>query len=96
MTMPIHAPTPARRVNLCKLMRSGYSGLTLIGKSPETVIRALGRRFDVVTRHIPGVYDQEIRCYDEHTGLRLRVQYRKDRFYGWQYNPVAVHRRDRH
>lgn len=95
MTMPINTPT--RRLNLSRLMYSGYQGgSVLVGVTPTHVIQALQRRFDVVSCFSPGVYDHELRCYDESTGLRLRVQYRQDRVFRWQYNPVAVRRRDRH
>ncbi|MBK8184737.1 MAG: hypothetical protein IPK63_18420 [Candidatus Competibacteraceae bacterium] len=80
-------------MNLRRLMFAGHAGgSTLVGVGPTAVIRALGSKFDVVSAHIPGVYDRELRCYDPDTGLRLRVQYRQDRNGCWQYQPVAVRR----
>lgn len=80
-------------MNLRRLMYAGHAGgSTLVGVGPTAVIRALGSKFDVVSAHIPGVYDRELRCYDPDTGLRLRVQYRQDRNWCWQYQPVAVRR----
>lgn len=78
-------------MNLCRLMYAGHAGgSTLVGVGPTEMIRALGRRFDVVSAPISGVYDRELRCYDPATGLRLRVQYRQNSAGCWQYQPVAV------
>lgn len=80
-------------INLSRLMFAGHSrGSCLVGVGPTEVIRALGSKFDVISAHIPGVYDRELRCYDPATGLRLRVLYRQDRNGCWQYQPVAVRR----
>lgn len=82
-------------MNLSRLMFAGYAGgVSMVGVGPTTVIRALIQRFDVVSAHIPGYYDRELRCYDPATGLRLRVQYRQDSMGCWQYQPVAVRRRN--
>lgn len=82
-------------MNLARLMFEGHAGGSyLVGVGPTTIIRALNARFDVVSVHIPGYYDRELRCYSPDTGLRLRVQYRQDRMGCWQYQPVAVRRRN--
>ncbi|MBK8184779.1 MAG: hypothetical protein IPK63_18940 [Candidatus Competibacteraceae bacterium] len=78
-------------MNLSRLMYAGHAGgSTMVGVGPTEMILALGSKFDVVSAHIPGVYDRELRCYDPATGLRLRVLYRQDRNGCWQYQPVAV------
>lgn len=83
------------RVSLMKLMYAGYyGGSTIKGVAPQYIVNALSRRFDVATRliqtrHVSGVLDFEIRCYEPKGRLRLTIRYGWTGA-GWRYEPVAV------
>lgn len=79
-------------MNLMRLMYAGYyGGSVLKGRSPQTVIDALTRRFDVVTRRVGGALDFEMRCYEPEGRMRMKIRYGWIGT-GWVYEPVAVRR----